>query len=211
MQRRHDDAPPHLPHLSIRRDQTRAHDELEDLGQQPLGEAGGLHQQYLPRHIVVRHHHELLGPDGQHEHLAVRQEQLVQGDEHRLPGYLADVARRDGHLAHGFAAPLPGQLRQLHRQPAALRQPSLLYLLSQPVEQHLRRAHLLLGELAGRDAVLQGHRRLAVASAAAPAPAHRRAHRRHHGSPAATCRSHAQHLPPRHERRLRGANPHAWS
>ena len=114
VQTRHHGSPPNLPRLAVGGDQAGAHDEVQNLGQQALAEGVGLRQQHLLRHLVVRHDDELLRPDGEDEHLAVREEELVQRDKHGLAGDLANVTRRDGHAAHGLVPPLAGELGEGH-------------------------------------------------------------------------------------------------
>ena len=114
VQTRHHGSPPNLPRLAVRGNEAGAHDEVQNLGQQTLAEGVGLRQQHLLRHLVVRHDDELLRPDGEDEHLAVREEELVQRDKHGLAGDLANVTRRDGHAAHGLVPPLAGELGEGH-------------------------------------------------------------------------------------------------
>mmetsp|Transcript_4535 Transcript_4535/g.20650 ORF Transcript_4535/g.20650 Transcript_4535/m.20650 type:complete len:228 (-) Transcript_4535:40-723(-) len=156
MQRRHHHPAPNLPRLTVGGYQAGAHDKVQDLGEQAFAEGVCLREEHLFRDVVVRHHDEFLGSDGQDEHLAVRQEEFVERDEDGLAGDLADVSRRDGHAAHGLVPPPARELGEGHGESSGLGVVDVPDEPADAVEQVLGRGGARLGELAGRDALLQG-------------------------------------------------------
>ena len=64
---------------------------------------------HLFRHVIVRYNNETLGAEAEPEDGAVRQEELKQRHEDRLPDNLADVSTRLWHAICSVSPPLTGK------------------------------------------------------------------------------------------------------
>lgn len=119
----------------------------QNLRQQALGVLVCVGQQDLLCICWVGDNNKGLGTKGKPKDLSIDEEQLVQGNEHRLANNLADVACCSRHALCCLGTPLPTKLGKLEREETACRYqlPSFIKLFG----SQTKLVHKLLSESRG--------------------------------------------------------------